>query len=328
MKFLVAGLGSIGRRHLRNLVALGEDDIFLYRTGHSTLPAEDIGAFPVETSLTNALANHPDAVIISNPTAFHLDVAIPAAEAGCHLFIEKPISHSLDRVNELEFAVQKGGGEVFVGFQFRFHPGLRDVKRLLEGGTIGRPLSARAHWGEHLPGWHPWEDYRLGYSARADLGGGVILTLSHPFDYLRWLFGEVDAVWALTGRLSDLELHVEDTAEIGLRFTSGALGGLHLDYNQRPTRHYLEIIGTSGTIRWENAGGSAKVYRVDQDKWERLPIPPEFERNDLFLAEMRHFLSVIRGEAKPLCSLQDGLRALEIALAAHNSMKQSALIYV
>jgi predicted dehydrogenase len=96
-------------------------------------------------------------------------------------------------IDELEAQVQRNGVKVLVGFQFRFHPGLRQVKKLLDEAAIGEPLSVRAHWGEYLPNWHPWEDYKLGYAARPELGGGVILTLSHPLDYLRWLFGEVEA---------------------------------------------------------------------------------------------------------------------------------------
>ena len=121
MKILIAGLGSIGRRHLRNLLALGERNILLFRTHRSTLPDEELAGFPVETDLAAALAHKPDALIISNPTSLHLDIAIPAARAGCHLFLEKPISHSLERIDELQEAVQQGGGQVFVGFQFRYH---------------------------------------------------------------------------------------------------------------------------------------------------------------------------------------------------------------
>jgi predicted dehydrogenase len=152
MKFLIAGYGSIGRRHFRNLLALGERDILFYRTHQSTLPIDELSGFVVETDLEKALGYHPHAVIVSNPTSLHLDVAIPAAEAGCHLFLEKPISHSLDRVDELRTAVLHGGVQVFVGFQFRFHPGLQTVRGMIANGVIGRPLSARAHWGEYLPG--------------------------------------------------------------------------------------------------------------------------------------------------------------------------------
>lgn len=326
MKFLIAGFGSIGRRHLRNLVALGEQDILLYRTGHSSLPEEEISDFPVETNLETALAQGPDAVIVSNPTALHLEVAIPAARAGCHLFLEKPVSHTLEGIDELQAAVEEGGGSVYVGYQFRFHPGLRHVKRLIYEDAFGRVLSVHAHWGEYLPDWHPWEDYREGYSARSDLGGGVILTLCHPLDYLPWLVGEVAELWAFAGHISDLALQVEDTAEIGLRFENGAIGSVHLDYNQRPPAHYLEIVGTIGSLRWDNSDGATYVYSSEQGEWKKYSISPDFERNDLFLAQMRHFLEVIHGQTKPACTLEDGIRALKLALAAHISASERQIV--
>lgn len=322
MKILIAGFGSIGRRHFQNLLSLGERDILFYRSGRSTLPDDDLKGYAVETDLQAALSHQPQAVIVANPTALHLDVAIPAAQAGCSLFLEKPVSHTLDRLTELKAAVQRGGGQVLVGYQFRFHPGLRQVMRLVGEGAIGRLVSACAHWGEYLPGWHPWEDYRRGYSARQELGGGVILTLCHPLDYLRWMFGEVASIWAFTGQLSGLELSVEDTAEIGLRFAGGALGSLHLDYCQRPSSHRLEAVGTQGTIRWDNRDGAVQCYHAGQGQWSSFPVPPDFERNTLFLEQMRHFLAVARGEATPLCTLDDGLQALRLALAAHLSQSQ------
>lgn len=337
MKILIAGLGSIGRRHLRNLIALGEKDIVLYRTHQSTLPDDDLGNFPVVNDLESGLDLHPDAVIVSNPTALHLETAIPAASAGCHIFLEKPVSHSLEGIAELQAAQRSGGGQIFVGYQFRFHPGLQKVKALLseaeslsatQGPGIGRPLSVRAHWGEYLPGWHPWEDYREGYSARKDLGGGVILTLCHPLDYLCWLLGEVESVWAFTDHLNDLDLDVEDTAEIGLRFDNGLLGSVHLDYNQQPPAHFLEIIGTLGTIRWMNDTGNVSLYQAQTNAWEVFPTSAAFKRNDLFQAEMDHFLKVIHRQATPLCSLEDGVRALRIALAARESGEKGQLVHL
>ena len=338
MKFLIAGLGSIGRRHLRNLRALGEDDIVLYRSGRSILLEDELADLPVETSLEAALAHRPDAAIISNPTSLHLQVAVPAAQAGCHLLLEKPVSSSLVGVEALCRAVERSGGQVLVGYQFRYHPGLQKIAALLESGAIGRSLSARAHWGEYLPGWHPWEDYRQGYSARAGLGGGVILTLSHPLDYLRWLLGEVNAVWALAGRLSDLEIDVEDTAEIGLRFQNGAIGSLHLDYNQRPSAHHLDVIGTRGTLRWDNEDGDVHLYpnpahnegakQAEAQGWLTIPAPPGFERNQLFIAEMQNFIDIIRGVAQPRCTLEDGIQALRLALAAHQSAQTGQLVHL
>ena len=319
MKFLISGLGSIGRRHLRNLLALGERDILLHRSHRATLPDDELEGYPVETDLMAALAHHPDALIVANPTALHLDVAIPAADAGCHIFMEKPISHSLAQVDEFQSALQRGGGQCLVGFQFRFHPGLRQVKAWLDAGLVGTPLSARAHWGEYLPGWHPWEDYTKGYAARPDLGGGVVLTLSHPLDYLRWLLGDISDIWAFTSH-QGLGMAVEDTAEIGLRFTSGCLGSLHLDYIQRPPSHTLEISGAQGRILWDNAAGSARLYQAENpQEWQIWTPPSGFERNWLFMDELRHFLAVLRGEEDPLCTLQDGVQALKLSLGALES---------
>jgi predicted dehydrogenase len=316
-RFLIAGLGSIGRRHLRNLQALGERDVVLLRSGHSTLPEEELAGIPAERDLGTALRRfRPDAIIVATPTALHLETAIPAARAGCHLFIEKPVSHGLQGIDELRAACREGGARVVVGFQFRFHPGLREVRRLLEEGEVGRPMYAVAHWGEYLPDWHPWEDFRLSYAARADLGGGVILTLCHPFDYLRWLIGEVAGVSATTARLGDFGLDVEDTAQISLVFSSGALGAVHLDYIQKPPCHRLEVVGSRGTLRWDDSDGAVRWWREATHGWESVPAPEGFERNSMFLDEMRHFIDVVRGEAHPAVGLEDGARALELALAA------------
>lgn len=326
MRFLIAGFGSIGRRHFRNLVALGEKDIHFLRTHKSNLPDEEIAAYPVHTDLLTALRHNPDAVIISNPSSIHLDIALPAAEQGCHLLVEKPLSNNLDRVNALTSVVTRSGSRVLMGFQFRYHPGLIHVQDLISSGAIGRILSTRASWGEYLPAWHPWEDYLNSYSARSELGGGVILTLCHPLDYLRWLIGEVDAVWAFSGKLGDLALEVEDTAEIGMRFRNGAYGSLHLSYNQRPTSHYLEVIGTQGTIRWDNASGVVDVYQVSKSEWQTFPLEDGFERNDLFLELMRHFLAIVNGYEQPACTLEDGIKALELVLAAKKSSELGQLI--
>jgi predicted dehydrogenase len=328
MKFLIAGLGSIGRRHFRNLRALGEQDIILYRTHRASLPEDELAGFPVVTDLSAALKKHrPEAVVIANPTALHLDVALPAAEAGCHIFLEKPISGSLERVDQLEAVMKRSGSRILVGFQFHFHPTLKKAAELIGAGALGQVLSIHAHWGEYLPNWHPWEDYRTSYAARADLGGGVIATLTHPLDYVRWLVGEVDGLWSFNGHISPLEMDVEDVAEIGMRFVNGAIGGVHVNYVQRPPVHRLEIVGTGGTLRWDNADGVLYFYRMSQPfgTWSASPPAPEvetfappegFERNMMFLEQMRHFIAVARGEAQPVCTLGDGKRALELALKA------------
>jgi predicted dehydrogenase len=330
LKFLIAGFGSIGRRHFRNLLALGERDVVFYRTRQSTLSDDELASFPVETDLQAALAHRPDAVIVANPTALHLEVAIPAAEAGCHLLIEKPISHSMEGVDTLRASVNRTGSRVLTGFQLRFHPGLQRIAQLLAEGMIGSPLYARAHWGEYLPDWHPWEDYRRGYAARPDLGGGVALTLSHPLDYLHWLFGEVESLFAYTGHLSELELQVADVAEINLRFRQGMIASVHLNYFQQPSVHTLEIVGTQGTIRWNGADGAVWFYRVGRegDGWQTFPAPDGFERNWMFLSEMNHFIQVVRGDSQPICTLDDGFYALRLALVAEQASRNGQALQV
>jgi len=334
MKYLIAGLGSVGRRHMRNLIALGEKDIVLLRTRKATLPDDELAGYPVETDLREALKKHkPDAVIVANPTSLHLETAVPAAEAGCHILLEKPISGSSVELSQLEAAVQKSGSKVLVAFQFHFHPGLMRAKQLISNGEIGRIISAHVHFGEYLPAWHPWEDYRQGYAARSDLGGGVVLTQCHSLDYLPWLVGKVKSVWGFTGKISDLEVDVEDTAEIGLRFESGALGNLHLDFNQQPPAHRFEIIGTKGTIKWDLSDGTTRIYRASAEslaistgrdikaggEWEAYPLPEGWERNVMFLDQMKHFVDVIHGKAEPTCPLEAGVRVQHLVEAIHKS---------
>jgi predicted dehydrogenase len=340
MRFLIAGLGSIGRRHFRNLIALGERDITLLRTRKATLPDDELAGYPAETDIQEALEKHtPDAVIVANPTSMHLEIAIPAAKAGCHILLEKPVSHSLERLDVLQEAAEKSGSKILVGFQFRYHPTLNKARELIRSGTLGRILTVHVHWGEYLPQWHPWEDYRQSYAARADLGGGVIVTLTHPLDYLRDLLGEVESLYSFNGHISPLAVDVEDVAEIGLEFRSGALGGVHVNYFQRPPVHRLEIVGTDGTLQWDNADGILHHYKMpasfgsfsDQPPSPVLESfsPPEgFERNQLFVAQTRHFIEVVRGEVQPICRLEDGVMALRLALAAYESQESNCVVKI
>lgn len=340
MKFLIVGLGSIGRRHFRNLIALGEKDIVLLRNHRATLPDDELAGYPVETDLTEALKKHrPDAVIVANPTSLHLDVAIPAVRAGCHILLEKPVSHSLERSDILQETAGKSGSRILVGFQFRYHPTLNKARELVQAGVIGKVLTAHAHWGEYLPNWHPWEDYRQSYAARADLGGGVIVTLTHALDYLQFILGDVKSLWSFNGHISPLEIDVEDCAEIGLKFSEGAVGGLHLNYFQRPPVHRLEIVGSGGTLRWDNADSVLHLFKMPAEFGSYSTNPPApvletfsppdgFERNQLFIAQTRHFIDVVREGIRPICNLDDGIKALQLALAAYESQKTGKQISV
>ncbi|MCD6356289.1 MAG: Gfo/Idh/MocA family oxidoreductase [Anaerolineaceae bacterium] len=312
MRILIAGLGSIGRRHLRNLVSLGEKDIVLYRTHKSTLPDKELGIFPVENDLEQAFKTNPEAVIISNPTSMHMRIAEEAAKANVHIFLEKPISHTVDSLRAFEGMLKNSSSIVYCAYQFRFNPGLQVVKQLIVSEEMGRPLSFQSFWGEYLPGWHPWEDYRKSYAASKKMGGGVVLTLSHPVDYLRWFFGEVQELFAYTGNLSELEIDVEDTADVLLQYRNGVLGTLHLDYYHSPKKHDLLITCTKGTIRWEYKTSTVQL-EIPSGNIREIKPAVGYERNKMYLDEMRHFLQVCQSGVEPICSYNDGKKVLETA---------------
>lgn len=312
MRFLIAGLGSIGRRHLRNLVSLGEKDVILYRTRQGTLPDDGLEGFPIESDLKRALEHRPDAVIIANPTALHMQVAVPAAEMGCTIFLEKPIASHTEELSEFEQLITGNPDKVFTGFQFRFNAGLQKVKKILDGHEFGRALSFQCYWGEYLPDWHNWEDYRKSYSARSDLGGGVVKTLCHPLDYLPWMFGEVKELFAVVSKISDLEIETEDGAETVLEFRNGIMGNLHLNYYRKPMRHDIEITTTSSVIKWDHASSDVVIQQHDGSHVVHSG-PDNYERNHMFLDEMKHFINVVKGNAKPLSGYEDGKKALQLA---------------
>ena len=319
MKILIVGFGSIGRRHFRNLLELGEQDLLFYRTDRSTLDDSELESFPIFHDLEQALDERPEGVIIANPTAYHLDAAIQAARRGSHILIEKPISHTWERVEEFSRIAQESGSRVLVGYQFRYHPNLLQIKGLLEEEAIGKPLAVRSHWGEYLPDWHPWEDYHQSYSAKKELGGGVILTLSHTFDYLRWLFGDAKVQASLLGYGGQLGIDVEDTAEVLLDFAGDLIGSVHLNYLENPPQHTLELIGTRGKISWDYYQNRVDVVWRGKEgpvRDDTYFCPEGFDRNDLFLKEMAHFLEVLQGKSSPFCTLKDGIETLRLALEA------------
>ena len=105
---------------------------------------------------------------------------------------------------------------------------------------------------------------------------------------------------------------MEDTAKIGLRFEGGALGSLHLDYNRQPPVHTFDIVGTKGSIKWDLVDGVTHIYRAEVKEWESYPMPDDWERNVMFMEQMKHFVSVVHGEAEPSCTLEDGIRVQQL----------------
>ena len=318
-RILIAGFGSVGRRHFRNLQSLGVEDFVFYRSHRGMLDDEETAGWPSTADLDEALAMRPTAAVISNPTALHLPVAIEAAQAGCDLFIEKPLSHTREGCDELLDLVETRKLVAMVGYQFRCHPLLGSLKEQLDSGRIGTVVSARSEWGEYLPDWHPWEDHRKSYSARKELGGGVTLTLSHTLDYLYGLFGPVAHVQASVRSVDALQTGVDDDlAAMTLDFEAGVLAEVHLDYLQRPPTHRLTILGDHGRAALDFLAGTLDWIAPDGTE-DRETLPDGFERNELFLAEMRHFLKAVADRSAPMISLRDGYEVMDVALRAMES---------
>jgi predicted dehydrogenase len=319
MKFVVVGCGSIGKRHLGNLQQLGVQEITAVddREDRCREVEEKFGV-PVFASLDDALGHGPQVALICTPTRLHVRHALMAARAGCHLFIEKPLSDSLEGVDELLEEVSQRQLATLVGCNFRFHPGLRHVKVLLDDGAIGKVISARAQFGQYLPDWHPWEDYRFSYSSQRSMGGGVVLDRIHELDYMHWLLGEVTEVYCILGHLSHLEIDTEDTVEMMLRFASGACGSIHLDYVRRTYDCKLEIVGDEGTIQWCYPDHSVRWYLASEARWHSLQWP-RYDGNEMYLAEMRHFIACLSGAEHPELDVYEGQRILRLALAAKQS---------
>jgi predicted dehydrogenase len=202
-----------------------------------------------------------------------------------------------------------------MGYNLRYQPGLQLVKSFLDKGRIGRVVSLRVQVGQYLPDWHPWEDYRKGYSARRDLGGGVITDLIHEIDYVRWLGGNVRRVACFADHVSRLEINTEDVAEILLDFESGAIGSVHVDYVQRVLTRGCQIIGDEGTIIWDDSASEVQLFEAKDSEWQTFR-QEGFERNDMYVAEMKHFLDCLEGRDTPVVNVEEGAEVLRIALAA------------
>jgi predicted dehydrogenase len=324
----VVGAGSIGRRHIANLLALGAEVVAVRQ--RAALAEELAREFGIATfaSLEAALATRPVAAVIGNRTDQHVETALAAARAGCHLYIEKPVAPSRTGLAELEAEVERRGLVVEVGCMWRFHPSLRTLKRLLDDGAIGTVHSAHVFVGQHLADWRPDRDYRESYSARRAHGGGVLLDLVHELDYLAWLLGRPREVFAFIEHLSELETDAEDTAELLLRLESGALAHVHLDCVRPVYGRGCEIVGADGVLTWDAVRGRVLWERRPPHARRMFRVARAFERNAMFLEAMKHFLARIAHGGPPAVSLAEAIGVLEVVLAARTSADEGRTIPV
>lgn len=316
LRVLVVGCGSIGCRHLRLLRELGAEAAGCEPDPERRLAAALDLDVPVYADLGMALAEGFAGAIIATPNHLHIEPALRALSAGCGVLVEKPLSHNLDGVDDLLRTADAARLPLLVGYSLRFHPGLRRVKALLDAGAIGAVRSARVQFGQYLPDWRPTQDYRRSYSAMAGMGGGIILDASHELDYICWLLGDPIQLACLRGRASSLEIETEDVADILLRFAGGAFAAVHLDYLNRTYTRGCELIGDAGTLIWNYPGQTVRLFQPSHG-WSEEQIP--FVADDMYRAQLAHFLACLRGKAEPEVPGTAGRRALWLALVAHQA---------
>jgi predicted dehydrogenase len=325
-KILVVGYGSIGKRHVENLLSISNLEVIVCTERNDVSKLKKHAK--VYSTIKQCLEEKPDIGIIANETSLHVPTAIKLAEAGLDLFLEKPLSNSLKDVEKLYAIVKKKKLITQMGCNMRFHPCIKKIKSMVEQQKIGRIISVQVQNCSYLPDYHPWEDYRNGYAARKDLGGGIILTQIHEIDYMYWLFQEVENVISISGKFSDLDITTEDYVSSLLKFKNKIIGELHMDYFQRPDFRSCKIRGTKGEIYWDSDNNHVNVYAMNKKRWKMEMEVKNYQRNFSYVAQLKHFIKCVKQRKETINDIEQGIATLKIALAMKKSSKTMKSVVV
>jgi len=290
-KILLISLGSIGQRHLRNCRTLlpgSEICVFRHKKPDNTSVPE--GAACLVTSPDEARAFNPDAVIVSSPASKHVETAAPFIRNGAHVFIEKPLESSLEKLTGFEQLVDQAAGFIMVGYVLRFLPMLNHIKGMLAEGVLGDIRTAFIQTGQYLPDWRPASDYRTGVSARKDLGGGVLLELSHELDYASWLFGTPTSLMASCCNVSNLDIDVEDSAHVIFEYP-GRRVAIQIDFLQRVAKMGLQIIGSEATLEADLIKETARIFSPEHPEGKAVDGPSSADGNEVYMRQFDVFFA-------------------------------------
>lgn len=313
-RVLIVGLGSIGRRHARLLS--GRTDVELHIC--DTVPenrSQTLGLLlnsPAGTYsvFSEAIKAKPDIAFICVPNHLHVPLGLQAIEEGVDVFVEKPISDSLDAARNLVDAAESSERFLQVGYMLRLDEGLCKLKKIVETGGVGNLVGGRAMIGTYITLLNAKSPDRINQL------NSLIVDYTHELDFVRWFFGDVTDVMAMSSQIGDMELKPQPNVfQMILKMNNGALVQVHMDYVQFPQRRLFEIYGDRGTLIYDFMSGEIRHFRFQQEyKWEDMSVAPIMERwDDLFRKEHEAILSARANGAAPLVSGSDGLRALEIA---------------
>ncbi|MBH63445.1 MAG: dehydrogenase [Alphaproteobacteria bacterium] len=324
---LVVGSGSAGKRHARNLASRG-------CTISSMDPRQDRLAelaeeTPVERgfdSIEAALENSErlDGVVIASPPFFHVDQAIAAIEAKFPVLLEKPVSPDATSARKLARTCESHEVPLLLGYTWRWWPPLRDVKTKLDSGVVGRLRHVRFTMSAHLADWHPWERYQDFFMSSRELGGGAILDESHWIDLALWFFGMPRSVSARIEKISDLEIDADDNVDMIMEFDDGLRATLHLDLFGRPHEKSIRFVGEEGSCLWTESPNRVAFSGSASEDWDETTYT--CERNDMFMGVTEEFLDVLDGQSVTTCSIEDGVRVLDVIEAARRSHEEERRI--
>lgn len=322
LRVLIIGLGSIGRRHARNLRVLRpEAEILVVR--RATMPgaeARDLRAQVVGT-VEEGVAREPHFAIIATPTHIHLSALEILLRTGIPCYIEKPVVATraqFDSLKQLLAQIQLCPF-TFGGCNFRYLPSLMRARGAIQKGAIGKPIRANLQVGQWLPDWRPGQDYRQSYSADPKMGGGVILDLIHEIDMAYWLFGAFSEIRALAGKLSSLDIRSEDAACIVLGNRGyPPLVSIGLDYISRQRIRRYEVIGEEATLVWDLARHRLEIVRRD-DVETLTDAEQDFDVAGTYRAALSDFLDEANSGRVPRQDIHEAMASLDIALRAREA---------
>ena len=316
-RVLVVGVGSIGERHLRCFQATGRAELSLCEVtpGLRQAVAVRYNVANAFAELAAGLEQRPDAVVIATPAPFHVPMALQAAAAGCHLLIEKPLSTSLDGIEELAALVAAKNSLVSIGYTWRSHPSLEAMRAAIADGRFGAPVELIVTSGQHFPTFRP--AYRDIYFTRHETGGGAIQDgLTHMFNLGEWLLGPIDRLAADAAHLVLEGVDVEDTAHVLARH-GRVLATYSMNLHQAPNETTVTVICERGTVRFESRQQRWRWLDMPEPngQWRDEPHPP-FDRDFLYVRQAEAFLDLLDGVRPPLCTLAEGIQTLKVNLAA------------
>ncbi len=317
-RVLIIGTGSISNRHVKNLKELLPKAKFKIVSSRGL---EYIDLNNENLLLQESMDFRPDIAIICSPANYHLTIAKKLAEAQIHIFIEKPLSGTIDGIDEFIDIVDKNNIKIMVGYNLRFSESLLEFKSLLDNQCLGRALTASTEVGQYLPSWRPEVNYRNTVSAQSALGGGALLELSHELDYLIWIFGNPICVSSKSYQVSSLDIDVEDLVLARVDFKREGINlpvSIQLDFLQQKPYRKCKVICEKGALVWDAIEDTVSVHSADGNNFI---FQGDKNGNLTYIKEMKEFIDCIYFERPPLFNFKDAYKVLMLIQTMNQSSK-------